>query len=72
MCLAAICRERVDTVVYAATKTDAAGSGLEDLAFHDEMARQPSERRLPMRQALREEANEVLQTWFRRPDRIVY
>ena len=52
MCLGAIFWSRVDAVVYAATRSDAARAGFDDEAFYGELARSPAERSIPIRHAL--------------------
>jgi guanine deaminase len=72
LCLAAIDRARLDGIYHAATKADAAAIGFDDLEFYLVLTRSPEARRIRMQQALRDEANEVLQAWYRKPDRIPY
>jgi len=72
LCLAAIYWARLDKIFYAATKSDAAAIGFDDLEFYVELARTPEDRRIRMQQALRDEANQVLQTWYCWPDRVRY
>ena len=72
MCLAAILWSRLDGVVYAATCDDAAAAGFDDRVFHEELRRPASERRLPVVQALREEALVPLREWREKADRVPY
>lgn len=72
MCLAAILWSRLDGVVYAATCDDAAAAGFDDRVFHEELRRPASERRLPVVQALREEALVPLREWREKVDRVPY
>ena len=64
MCLAAIHWARIDRVVYAADRDDAAALGFDDAAFYAELARPADERRIQMRQSLREEARGMMQAWL--------
>lgn len=72
LCLAAIDWARLDGIYHAATKADAAAIGFDDLEFYLVLTRSPEARRIRMQQALRDEANEVLKAWYRKPDRIPY
>jgi tRNA(Arg) A34 adenosine deaminase TadA len=72
MCLAAAYWARLDRVVYAATREDAAAIGFDDARLYEELVRPVGERQLPMQQALRDEALTVFQAWTRKADRIAY
>jgi tRNA(Arg) A34 adenosine deaminase TadA len=72
MCLGAAYWARVDRLVFAANRHDAAEAGLDDEHIYSELARPPFSRKLPTQQALREKAVEVLAEWRRMPDKIPY
>ncbi len=72
MCLAAIYWARIDRVVYAATKEDAAEIGFDDSMLYEEMARDWNERRLDSAQALRGPAREAMQAWATNPKKLHY
>jgi guanine deaminase len=72
MCLAAAWWARVDGVVYAASREDAALAGFDDAEIYREVQRAVGERKLPCRQLLRGEAVAVFEAWLRKPDRIPY
>lgn len=72
MCLAAIYWSRLDGVFYAAGCDDAALAGFDDRSFYQELRKPAAERKLPMRQALRNEALVVLEAWMKKEDRIAY
>lgn len=72
MCLAAAWWARVDAVVYAASREDAALAGFDDAELYREVQRSEGERKLPCRQLLRGEAVAVLESWLRKTDRIPY
>ena len=72
MCLAAAYWARVDAVYYAATADDAAEAGFDDVVIRNEIYRQPSARRLPMRQALREQALPTFARWRELEDKVEY
>lgn len=72
MCLAAAYWARVDRLVYAADRYDAAAAGFDDEQFYAEIGLPISERRLPMEQMLREAAIRVFDEWRAMPDKIPY
>jgi tRNA(Arg) A34 adenosine deaminase TadA len=72
MCLAAAYWARVQRIVFAAGRHDAAAVGFDDAFLYGELAAAPDERSLPSIQALQAEAVEVLQAWAAMPDRILY
>ncbi len=72
MCLGAIYWARPRRVFYAATQQDAAEAGFDDAFIYEEIARDPSERRIPMERVLPEEATKPFDTWRELQDRIEY
>lgn len=72
MCLAAAYWARIDGLVYAATRADAAEIGFDDDILYRELALPVSERRLPMRSLLHEEALHVFTAWRDKPDKVPY
>ena len=72
MCLAATYWARVDRVVYAATREDAAAIGFSDEHLYRELALPIPQRELPMDQLLRDEAVLVLDAWQAKADKIPY
>ncbi|MDZ7315164.1 MAG: nucleoside deaminase [candidate division KSB1 bacterium] len=72
MCLAAVYWARIERVVYAADRRDAAAAGFDDERLYQELHIPPAERSLPMRQALQEEGRKVLAKWMENPRRIPY
>ena len=72
MCLAAAYWARVDRVVYAATREDAAEIGFDDRHLYTELALPIEQRHLPMEQKLRDEALKVFGVWMSKEDRIPY
>jgi guanine deaminase len=67
MCLAAAYWARVDRVIYAAGRADAAEIGFDDAFLYKEMPLPPADRKLPMRQKLRDEAVAVMHAWLSFP-----
>jgi len=72
MCLAAIYWARIDRVVYAATKEDAAAVGFDDSLLYEEMRKPWTVRTLQSEQALQEKAVEMMNSWVENPDKIEY
>ena len=72
MCLSAAYWARLEAVWYAAGAADAAEAGFDDVLIREELRRAPTERRLPMRQALRDEALQTFQRWQVLEDKIEY
>ena len=60
MCLGAIYWARLDGLYFAASRTDAASIGFDDEFLYTELGRGIPERRLLTRQALREEAAQIM------------
>jgi tRNA(Arg) A34 adenosine deaminase TadA len=72
MCLGAAYWARLDRLVFAADRHDAAEAGFDDEQIYGELARPPFTRNMVTQQALRERAVEVLAEWRRMPDKISY
>jgi len=72
MCLAAAYWARVDRLVYAAGRGDAARAGFDDAFIYDQVPLPAAERSLPTAQLLRPEAVAVFDDWLAKPDRIPY
>jgi tRNA(Arg) A34 adenosine deaminase TadA len=72
MCLAASYWARVDRLVYAATREDAAVIGFDDDIIYKELSLPISRRSLPMQQMLQEEAVQVFNAWRDKADKVPY
>lgn len=72
MCLGAIYWARLDRVVYAATRADAADAGFDDDHIYEEIDKPPAERRIPMEQLLRHESQRPFDAWRDYDERIEY
>ncbi len=72
MCLSAAYWARLDGIVYANGREDAAAIGFDDAFLYAEVALALEARRLPMRRLLAEEARAVFDEWAAKPDRIPY
>jgi guanine deaminase len=72
MCLGAIYWARPKAIYFANTKEDAARIGFDDRAIYDEFSRAHSDRKIPMIQVLRDEAQIVFQEWQNKSDKVLY
>jgi tRNA(Arg) A34 adenosine deaminase TadA len=72
MCLGAAYWARLERLVFAGTRTDAAGAGFDDEELYRELPLPPSARKLPMQQILRDKAVEVFEEWKRLPGKTMY
>ncbi len=72
MCLAATYWARVERLVYAATRDDAARAGFDDALIYREVPLAPEARSLHTDHLLRPEAITVLEEWLAKPDRVRY
>ncbi|WP_020601494.1 nucleoside deaminase [Spirosoma spitsbergense] len=72
MCLGAIYWARPSRIVYGAFHSDAAGAGFDDQFIYEELDKPREDRKIPMQQRLREEANAVFQEWVALEKRIPY
>jgi guanine deaminase len=72
MCLAAAYWARVDRLVYAATRDDAARAGFDDALIYRELLLAPEARTLHTDHLLRAEALGVFEEWLAKPDRVPY
>ncbi|HVZ31550.1 MAG TPA: nucleoside deaminase [Polyangiaceae bacterium] len=63
MCLAAVYWARIDSLYFAASRSDAAAIGFDDAFLYDELRRAPDARSLPAEQALRERAAHMMLAW---------
>ena len=72
MCLAAIYWARIDRLVFAATRAEAAAIGFDDAVIYDEIPKPVSARRLPTRHLPLAAADRLMQAWLAKPDRTPY
>jgi tRNA(Arg) A34 adenosine deaminase TadA len=72
MCLGAIYWARLDRVVYAASRTDAAEAGFDDNHIYQEIDKPPADRTLPMEQNQTDDALRPFDAWADYDDRIEY
>ena len=72
MCFGAAYWARVDRIVHAASRADAAAAGFDDAAIHADVARPPQERELATVQLLAEEGWRPFAAWEANPERTPY
>ncbi len=72
MCLAAAYWARVDRIVFAADRFDAAAAGFDDEQFYAEVGLPISQRRILTEQTLRDAAVQVFDEWRAMPDKVPY
>ncbi|RYG19959.1 MAG: nucleoside deaminase [Chitinophagaceae bacterium] len=72
MCLGALYWARVDCIYYGNTKADAAAINFDDQFIYEELDKSLSGRKLPIKQLLRDEAQEAFKLWEKSAMRIDY
>jgi tRNA(Arg) A34 adenosine deaminase TadA len=72
MCLAAAYWARVQKIVYACDRADAARAGFDDATIYEEFEKPSAERRLALTQLARDDALTVFQAWLDKADRKPY
>ena len=72
MCMGAIYWARLDRVVYAASREDAADAGFDDAHFYEQLQKPASERSLPMDTCLTDEALRPFEAWADFEERVRY
>lgn len=71
MCLASALWARVDRILYAADREDAAVAGFDDRAFHDAL-REPAKLPVPVLRLNTPDRNAAFDAWLAKEDRIDY
>ena len=72
MCLSAAYWARLDAVIYANAREEAAAIGFDDAWLYAEVPKPVEARALPMRRLLAAEALEVFEAWAAKPDKLPY
>jgi guanine deaminase len=72
MCLGAALWSRVERIVFAGTRKDAAAAGFDDAVFYEELERPFAERQVPLEPLMRDEAQRAFEAWAARSDRQIY
>lgn len=63
MCLSAVYWAKIDTIYYANTRQDAEDIGFNDKFIYDEIQKTLDKRQLPIKQMMRDEAQEAFKLW---------
>lgn len=71
MCLASALWARVDRILYAADRDDAAAAGFDDRAFHEAL-RDPAKCPVPLQRIATADRNAAFTAWAAKADRIDY
>jgi tRNA(Arg) A34 adenosine deaminase TadA len=72
MCLASIYWARLDRLVFANSREDAAAIGFDDAAIYDEVAKPLDSRSIPTIHMPIEDARAVFREWDVKPDKVPY
>lgn len=72
MCLGAIYWARPERVFYANDKKDAAEAGFDDDFIYQELSVPMENRKIPMKQLLRNHARKIFQQWIEKEDKACY
>ena len=72
MCLGAIYWARPDRVIFANTKTDAAGINFDDKFIYDEIEKENLNRQIPFIHHPHKAAKEVFEEWKKMDNKIIY
>jgi len=72
MCLSAIYWSHIDIVYYGNTRLDAAKFGFDDNFIYNELVKNISTRRIPMKQINKDEAKKAFLNWENKIDKVEY
>ena len=72
MCLSAIYWARIDKVYYANTRRDAQKIDFSDEMIYEELNKNIKDRKISMRQMMREEALKAFDLWGKKEDKVKY
>lgn len=72
MCLSAIYWAHIEIIYYANTKVDAAAIGFDDHFIYEELEKPAAQRKIPVKQLLRDEAQQAFQLWDQSAMKIDY
>ena len=72
LCLSAIYWSRIDKVYYANTRDDAQKIDFDDSFIYSEIMKKIEQRKIPMKQQLRDKALEAFRLWQRTEDKVKY
>ncbi len=72
MCLSAIYWSHIDNIYYANTRDDAKKINFDDSMIYSEFSKKIEDRKIPIKQMLRDEALEAFDIWDKKTDKIEY
>ena len=72
MCLSAIYWSHIDIIYYGNTRLDAAKIGFDDNFIYNELGKDLSIRKIPMKQIYKDEAKKAFLDWEKKIDKIEY
>jgi len=72
MCLSAIYWSHVDNIFYANTREDAKKINFDDSLIYSEISKKNEDRKIPIKQILRNEALKAFEIWNEKTDKIEY
>jgi|TARA_B110000438_G_scaffold12062_1_gene11792 guanine deaminase len=72
MCLSAIYWSHIDNIFYANTRDDAKEIDFDDSLIYSEFAKKTEDRKIPIKQMLRDEALQAFKIWSKKVNKIKY
>ena len=72
MCLSAIYWSHVDNIYYANTRMDAKDIDFDDSLIYSEFSKKIEDRKIPIKQMLRNEALQAFKIWSEKKDKVEY
>ena len=72
MCLSAIYWSHIDKIFYANTREDAKKINFDDSLIYSEISKKYEDRKIPIKQILRDEALKAFEIWDKKTDKIEY
>ena len=72
MCLSAIYWSHIDNIFYANNRSDAKKINFDDSMIYSEFSKKIEDRKIPIKQMLREEALKAFDIWDKKTDKIEY
>ena len=72
MCLSAIYWSHIDNIFYANTREDAKKINFDDSFIYSEFSKKIEDRKIPIKQMLRDEALKAFELWNKKTDKIEY
>jgi len=72
MCLSAIYWSHVDNIFYANTREDAKKINFDDSLIYSEILKKNEDRKIPIKQMLRDKALKAFEIWNKKTDKIEY